>query len=85
MSILFSPTYISTYIMNRTLPSDVLNNMKAQLNQGATVSNISKTLGISKGVISKYSNKWNPNRIRNQGGRPGIVRASPAVAIKSDV
>jgi transposase len=59
--------------MTRTLPSDILNNIKAQLNQGKSISDISTSLAVSKGVISKYRNKWYPDKTRNQGGRPSIV------------
>ncbi|KAG1225921.1 hypothetical protein G6F67_009170 [Rhizopus microsporus] len=62
--------------MARSLSTDMQNDLKALLLQRKTYTQIRKRLGISKGVISKYRQKWQLNVQRNSAGRKAIV--SPA-------
>lgn len=62
--------------MTRTLPTDMQNDLKVLLLQRKTYTQIRKRLGLSKGVISKYKQKWQLNVQRNSAGRKAIV--SPA-------
>lgn len=59
--------------MTRALPVGVQMDLKNLLMNDVPMVTISKRLGVSKGVISKYANKWFPNRDCNQAGRPVIV------------
>ena len=47
--------------------------MKALLAKNTSLSVISKRLGVSKGAISKYKNKWFSQSRRNKGGRPAKI------------
>ena len=62
--------------MARSLSTDMQNDLKALPLQRKTYNQIRKRLGISKGVISKYRQKWQLNVQRNSAGRKAIV--SPA-------
>ena len=56
--------------MTRALPTQVQNDMKALLIKNTSLSVIYMRLGVSKGAISKYKNKWFPQSKHNKGGRP---------------
>ena len=47
--------------MTRTLPTYMQNDLKVLLLQRKTYTQIRKRLGLSKGVISKYRQKWQLN------------------------
>jgi len=65
-----------------TLPTEVQDNLKCQLIHGKSFKTISKSLGISKAVVSKYNAKWFPGSRRCVGGRPTIVTDTTRNIIK---
>src|SRR5437868_5892949 len=71
--------------MTRALPADTQMDLKAMIMRGTPVPTISKALGISKGVISKYNKKWFPNRARVPGGRPAIVTDASKALVRRKV
>jgi transposase len=71
--------------MPRVLTNEVQNNLKSSLAKGTPFSVISNRLGISKGVISKYSKKWFPEAKKNKAGRHGIVSDSSKSLVRRKV
>lgn len=71
--------------MTRSLPVETQMDLKALLIKEKSYTDISKQLGISKSVISKYQKKWFPNRIGTAAGRPVIVASSSRALIKRKV
>ena len=71
--------------MPRVLPTDVQNDLKSLIIKETPYDIISRRLGLSKGVISNYSNKWFPNRERSVGGRPTIVADKTKSLVKKKV
>lgn len=71
--------------MPRVLSKDVQNDLKSLLIKEIPYNIISKRLGLAKSAISRYSNKWFPNRIRHVGGRPTIVADKTKSLVKKKV
>jgi transposase len=71
--------------MPRALPEDIQANLKALLSTNTPFSDISKRLGISKGVISKYKKRWFPDHDARPGGRPSLVSETTKALIRRKV
>ena len=59
--------------MTRALSVELQSDIKASIINGMSTIMISEKFGVSRGVLSKYRQKWFPDELRNPGDWPVIV------------